>query len=87
MKRRIASAASIGALVLVLSLVPTALADKGAKGRGGSTGSTCTQNAPRASVDNTWAWGAPGSWGLPGQQLAYAIDVSTTTSVAARRPS
>jgi hypothetical protein len=32
-------------------------------------------NAPLASVDNTWAWAAPGSWGLPGQQLTYAINV------------
>lgn len=77
MKRRIVSAASIGALVLVLSLVPTALAHtpNTAKASGRSPGSTCTPNAPRASIDNTWAWGAPGSWGVPGQQLGYAIDV------------
>jgi hypothetical protein len=37
--------------------------------------SGCTVNAPRASIDNTWAWASPGSWGLPGQQLKYAIDV------------
>ena len=41
----------------------------------GNSPSGCTSNAPRASIDNTWAWGAPGSWGLPGQQLTYAIDV------------
>jgi hypothetical protein len=41
----------------------------------GNSLSACTSNAPRASIDNTWAWGAPGSWGLPGQQLTYAIDV------------
>ena len=35
----------------------------------------CAQSAPRASIDNTWAWASPGSWGMPGQQLAYAIDV------------
>ena len=75
MNRRIAHAAQIVALVLALALVPAALAGKG--GNGGSTGSTsgCTQSAPRASIDNTWAWGTPGSWGLPGQQLKYAIDV------------
>jgi hypothetical protein len=74
MTRRIAHAAQIAALVLALALVPAALARGG---NGGSTGSTsgCTQSAPRASVDNTWAWGTPGSWGLPGQQLKYAIDV------------
>jgi len=37
--------------------------------------SGCTVNAPRASIDNTWAWASPGSWGMPGQQLKYAIDV------------
>jgi hypothetical protein len=75
MNRRIAHAAQIVALVLALALVPAALAGKG--GNGGSTGSTsgCTQSAPRASIDNTWAWGTHGSWGLPGQQLKYAIDV------------
>jgi hypothetical protein len=26
-------------------------------------------------VDNSWQWGSPGSFGLPGQQLKYAIDV------------
>ena len=36
---------------------------------------TCTRNAPRASIDNTWAWASPGSWGSPGQQLKYAINV------------
>jgi hypothetical protein len=78
------------AAALVLVVVPTAFADKGGnKGAGsttaastaakpsggGSTGGSCTASAPRASIDNTWAWGAPGSWGLPGQQLKYAIDV------------
>jgi hypothetical protein len=41
----------------------------------GNSLSGCTSNAPRASIDNTWAWGAPGSWGLPGQTLTYAVDV------------
>jgi hypothetical protein len=74
MTRRIARAARIGALVLALTLVPAALA---AKGGGGSSGATsgCTASAPRASIDNTWAWASPGSWGMPGQQLKYAIDV------------
>jgi hypothetical protein len=26
-------------------------------------------------IDNTWAWGASGSFGLPGQQLKYMIEV------------
>jgi hypothetical protein len=44
-----------------------------APGNGGTR--TCTPSAPRASIDNTWAWASPGSWGMPGQQLTYAIDV------------
>jgi hypothetical protein len=74
MTRRIAHAARIGALVLALTLVPAALAAKGGDGGGGAT-SSCTASAPRTSIDNTWAWASPGSWGMPGQQLKYAIDV------------
>jgi hypothetical protein len=47
----------------------------GGGGSGGSGGTSCSQSAPRTSIDNTWAWGSPGSWGTPGQQLTYAIDV------------
>jgi hypothetical protein len=60
----------------------------------GNSLSGCTSNAPGASIDNTWAWGASGSWGLPGQQLTYAIDVfnydvgcgSTSFTVSASAP-
>jgi len=45
-----------------------------AGGHGGTT-SVCTPSEPRVSIDNTWAWASPGSWGMPGQQLTYAIDV------------
>jgi hypothetical protein len=55
--------------VLVLVLVPTAFAGK----PGGSR--SCAQNAPSVSVENNWAWGATGSWGKPGQQLAFQIRV------------
>jgi hypothetical protein len=49
---------------------------KGHGGGGGSGGTTsCTQSAPRASIDNSWAWASPGSWGTPGQTLTFAIDV------------
>jgi hypothetical protein len=44
----------------------------------GNSPSGCTSNAPRASIDNTWAWASPGSWGMPGQTLTYAIDVFNT---------
>lgn len=48
----------------------------GGGGSGGSGGSSsCTQSAPRTSIDNSWAWASPGSWGTPGQTLTYAIDV------------
>jgi hypothetical protein len=91
---RIVLTAAVASLVLVLVLVPAALADKGGNGGGkagggggkaSSAGATtpagkattsgCTVSAPRASIDNTWAWASPGSWGMPGQQIAYAIDV------------
>jgi hypothetical protein len=65
-------------IALTLALVSTAVAAAGrsnGKPGGGGTTTSCTQSAPRASIDNTWAWASPGSWGLPGQQLKYAIDV------------
>jgi hypothetical protein len=78
------------AVLLVLSLAVLALALIPAvglaKGGGGSAkpggggggkpgGGSCTQKAPGVAVDNNWAWGATGSYGMPGQQLTYAIDV------------
>jgi hypothetical protein len=65
------------AVVLVVVLVPTAFAGKGG-GHGG--GGTCTQNTPGVSVQNNWAWSQPGSWGLPGQQLTYVINVTNYDS-------
>jgi Big-like domain-containing protein len=59
---------------LALALIPTALAGKPGGGGGGGKGS-CTHKTPGLVVDNTWQWGSPGSFGLPGQQLKYAIDV------------
>jgi Bacterial Ig domain len=72
MNRRIAHAAQIGTLVLVLVLVPVAFAAKGSHAGGGHA---CTASAPSVSVENNWAWGQTGSWGLPGQRLAYQIRV------------
>ena len=60
------------AMITLLALGATTAT--AAPGTGGST-SGCTSSAPRASIDNTWAWGSPGSWGMPGQELKYAIDV------------
>ncbi len=59
--------ATVAAVLLVLA--PTAFAGKPGGGR------SCTQNAPSVSVENNWAWGSTGSWGKPGQQLAYQIRV------------
>jgi hypothetical protein len=58
--------------VIALALTPAALA--GSPGGGKS----CTQNAPAVSVDNNWSWSGLGSWGLPGQQLAYFLQVRNT---------
>jgi Bacterial Ig domain len=71
MTRRVAHAAQIGALILALALVPAGFA---AKGGGGGKGG-CTRNTPRVEVDNNWAWSSPGSWGMSGQKLTYAIQV------------
>jgi hypothetical protein len=78
MSRHIAHVATTAALVLAVALVPAAIAGKPGSGATTSTGSTtsgCTQNASRASIGNSWAWASPGSWGLPGQQLKYSINV------------
>jgi len=63
-------------LIAALVFIPIAAAGKGGGGTGGGGGrSTCAQNAPSVSVENNWAWGQTGSWGLPGQRLAYQIRV------------
>jgi hypothetical protein len=67
---RTALVAALGTFVLLP--VPGAFAGGGANGGGGKA---CSRNAPALSVDNNWAWATPGSWGLPGQQLTYAINV------------
>jgi hypothetical protein len=58
---------AVAALLTSLVFVPAATA-------GGGGG--CTSAAPTVSVDNNYAWGSPGSWGMPGQQLTYAIKVT-----------
>src|SRR5437879_1214692 len=70
-------------LVLSLALAPAALAGKSGGGSGGhhgGGGTSCTQNAPTVAVQNNWQWGASGSWGLPGQQVAYMILLRNTDS-------
>ncbi len=72
-------------LALALLAVPAAFAARGGGGKPGGGGGgggkpgggggSCVPTAPGVVVDNTWAWGAPGSYGQPGQQLTYAIDV------------
>jgi hypothetical protein len=71
---RIAHPALIGVVVLALTLVPAAVASRPAE----PGAADCAQSAPRASIGNTWAWASPGSWGLPGQQLKYALNVTNT---------
>lgn len=64
----------LAVFIAALAFIPIAAAGKGGGGGGGGR-TTCTQNAPSVSVENNWAWGQTGSWGLPGQQLAYQIRV------------
>jgi hypothetical protein len=73
MSPRVARVLSLVALALAIALVPTALA-AGKPDRGPARGG-CAANAPRVSIDNTYAWASRGSWGLPGQELRYAINV------------
>jgi hypothetical protein len=73
---RIALAASL--VVFALALVPVALAgggNGGGHGGGGGGSTSCTPKPPAVSVENNYAWSQWGSWGLPGQQLTYLIDV------------
>jgi len=57
-------------------LVPTALGKgKPGGGSGGGGRGTCSQSAPGVIVENNWAWAQTGSWGTPGQQLGYQIQV------------
>lgn len=66
-----------GTLVAVLAL--GLMAGPAFAGRGGGGGKPggggCTPKAPMVAVDNTWAWGQTGSFGLPGQRLMFAINV------------
>jgi hypothetical protein len=59
---------------LVLALVPTAVAGKPGGGGHGGSGS-CTRNTPGVAIDNNYAWAQSGSYGMPGQQLTYALHV------------
>ena len=57
---------SASLLFFVFVLAPAASAGAG----------RCSTAAPTVTVDNNYAWGSPGSWGMPGQQLTYAIHVT-----------
>jgi hypothetical protein len=63
------------AMATSLAFGVTGAASAGGKG---NTTTSCTVGQPRVSISNTWAWGAPGSWGMPGQQLSYALNVFNT---------
>ena len=74
----IQKAATLSALAFALVLVPAALAGKGAGGGhhgGGTGGGSCTQSNPVAVVQNNFGWAQTGSWGMPGQQLGYQVQV------------
>src|SRR5215831_20690204 len=68
-------------VLLALTLVPGALANRGPNGhtfaarRPTSGGGGCTPNAPGVAPQNTYGWGQFGSWGLPGQRLGYQVRV------------
>lgn len=60
------------ALVTVVALV----AGPATAGGKPSSSSSCTRGNARISIENTWAWGARGSWGTPGETLTFAVNVS-----------
>jgi hypothetical protein len=62
------------AITLSMLVVTGSALAKGRPGGGGGGGS-CVRAAPGVAVDNNWAWSGLGSWGYPGQQLAYAVNV------------
>jgi hypothetical protein len=67
--------ARVGTVIAAVSLIAILLVSPSiASARAASTSGGCTPNAPRASVDNNYRGGS-GSWGMPGQQVKYAIDV------------
>jgi hypothetical protein len=74
-RKSVASVTLAAVTALTLALVSAAAAATGAANGKPGSGKTCTPKTPAVSVDNSWAWAAPGSYGMPGQQLTYAIDV------------
>jgi hypothetical protein len=73
--RRASIALSLLGIVTALCVAPAASAKGKPSGGGSSGGSSCVAGAPRVVIDNNYAWSSPGTWGLPGQRLAYAIHV------------
>jgi hypothetical protein len=65
-----------GSLIAALTVGLVAGSTFAAKGGHGSTSGACTTNAPTIDVQNNWAWGSPGSWGMPGQKLGYYVRVT-----------
>jgi hypothetical protein len=72
---RIALSAALVLVVLALAPIAPAAPPGGGHGGGGGGKGSCMLKTPGVVIDNNWQWGTPGSWGLPGQQLTYAIDV------------
>jgi hypothetical protein len=66
------SAAAVVLCAVCFASPPAAFA---AKGGGNKPRTGCTAKTPAVLIDNNWQWGSSGSWGMPGQQLTYAIDV------------
>ncbi|HEX5938207.1 MAG TPA: hypothetical protein VFZ75_11050 [Actinomycetota bacterium] len=61
-------------IAIALIAIVALLAGPAAAG-GKRAGEACAPVAPRASIDNSFAWGSKGSWGTPGEQLRFAINV------------
>jgi hypothetical protein len=61
--------------LVAISLVALVAVVAGPAIAGGKQALSCTRGDARASIDNTYAWGAKGAWGMPGETLTFAVNI------------
>lgn len=77
--KRLKTTLTIGTVLAAAVALYLAAAPAQAGKPSGSSG-TCVPSTPDVHIVNTYAWASPGSWGMPGEQLSYAIDVMNRDS-------
>ena len=73
MRTNILTRTTAAAALAIVAISVAADPAGAAKPSGPST--SCVPSAPEVHIVNTWAWASSGSWGMPGEQLSYAMDV------------